>query len=449
MIRSLFKAFSQKEVFMNTFSLLKSRINLELQPTYSAADMGLSRVETLHEMLGFPEHSFHTIHVTGSKGKGSTSAMLGKILQEAGFRVGMYTSPHILKLEERIQINGNPISHERLNAILEEKIRPAAEKMEADAEKAQGEEYKGKLTAFEILTVAAFQYFSEENVDFAVVEVGLGGRTDATNICTPCVCVITNIALEHTAQLGGTVEEIAREKAGILKGCVPVVVGAMRQEVYEKVFPVIHAAAEKCRASDVWAGKQFPEMSGENFTLGMPGEHQRRNAAVVMKVMELFRPRVSSENIRKGLELAKMPGRLEIVQKNPALIFDAAHSPESMAETVRWVLKTFSDVLKRVIFASAGDKKWREMLNLLLDLHPETLILTEFPSKRSVSAAEMSAYLHEAGKNEEDKRDMNIVCISNPQEALKLGEEKKDKNFVLLVTGSFFLLREIYGREKS
>lgn len=417
---------------MFDFSLLKSRLNMELQPSYSTKEFDLHRVEVLHEMLDFPERQFAVIHVTGSKGKGSTAAMLSCVLEEAGLRVGLYTSPHVRKLEERIQINGVPISRERLNAILEEKIRPALDKMSEIGEDGES------VTVFEILTVAAFEYFAEENVDFAVVEVGLGGRTDATNICRPSLCIITNIALEHTAQLGGTVEEIAREKAGIVKEEVPLIVGAMAPEVFERVFPIIHGIATEKHAPDAWAGKQFPVEIGEGIPLGMPGAHQRRNAAIVLKSMELFRRWVSLQNIRNGLKRARLPGRIELVRQNPTVILDAAHSPESMRETVEWIKKTFPQSPKRVVFASAQDKNWRKMLEILQELTPEKLVLTEFLSERTTPTQEIRPFLCQIGWNGE------IVEEKKSQDAYRMSIPQENMSTVLLVTGSFFLLREIY-----
>lgn len=408
------------------YHLLDQSLNHELSPA-AASDLSLENVAELHARLGFPERTFPVIHITGTKGKGSTAAMFASVLREAGLKVGLYTSPHVVSLEERIQINGQSVSEVRLNEILEEKLRPIVEEM--------AEEGK-PLTFFELLTVAAFEYFAEETVDFAVVEVGMGGRTDATNICLPCLTILTNVALDHTDQLGLTLEEIAREKAGIIKREIPLIVGKMAPETLTRVRPVIEEIAVRQNAPVAWAGTHFPETIGPEIELGMPGEHQRANAAIVCKaasVMDFITP----ENLWNGLKKAKLPGRLEVVSENPTVILDAAHTPDSMAHTVQWVRETFPASRKTVLFTAAKDKNWRMMLNLLLLLDPKRLILAEFPAERSVSSEEMGAFLASRP---------GVERIPDPRTAYVSARNGLVENDLLLVTGSFFLLREIYSQ---
>lgn len=409
------------------YSLLAESLDHELSPA-AASELSLENVAELHARLGFPERTFPVIHITGTKGKGSTAAMLASVLCEAGLKVGLYTSPHVVSLEERIQIDGQPIPEARLNEILEERLRPIVEEM-AD---------EGKpLTFFELLTVAAFEYFAEESVDFAVIEVGMGGRNDATNICTPCLTVLTNVALDHTKELGETLEEIAREKAGIIKREVPLIVGKMVPETLSRVRPVIEEIAVRQNAPVAWAGTHFPEALGPEIELGMPGEHQRANAAIVCKAATILDP-VTPENLWNGLKKAKLPGRLEVVSENPTVILDAAHTPDSMAYTVQWVHETFPNRPKTVLFAVAKDKNWRLMLNLLLLLDPRRLILTEFPAERSASSEEMAAFLASRP---------GVERIPDPRQAYTAARDGLKEDDVLLVTGSFFLLREICTKD--
>lgn len=409
------------------YRLLAESLNHELSPA-AASELSLENVAELHARLGFPERTFPVIHITGTKGKGSTAAMFAAVLHEAGLKVGLYTSPHVVSLEERIQIDGQPIPEARLDEILEEKLRPIVEEM--------AEEGK-PLTFFELLTVAAFEYFAEETVDFAVVEVGMGGRNDATNICTPCLTVLTNVALDHTKELGETFEEIAREKAGIIKREVPLIVGKMAPESLARVRPVIEEIAVRQNAPVAWAGTHFPEAIGPEIELGMPGEHQRANAAIVCKAATILDP-VTPENLWNGLKKAKLPGRLEVVSENPTVILDAAHTPDSMAYTVEWVHETFQNRPKTVLFAAAKDKNWRLMLNLLLLLDPRRLILTEFPAERAASSKEMVAFL---------KSRLGVERIPDPRQAYTAARKGLKENDVLLVTGSFFLLREICAKD--
>lgn len=413
---------------MSQYPLLDQHFNLELQPSRTADELSLEAVSELHARLGFPERTFNSIHVTGTKGKGSTAAMMSAVLQEAGFRVGVYASPHIISLEERIRINGTFIPKARLRSILEEKMRPIVEEMEAAGK---------NLTFFEILTVAAFEFFAEEKVDFALIEVGMGGRTDATNICSPCICVLTNISLDHTAQLGSTVEAIAAEKAGIIKSGVPVIIGSMPAETKERVYPIIHAQALQKSAPDAWAGQHFPALTGPEFWLGMPGNHQRANAAIVCKATELFAQWVSVENLRKGLERAKLPGRLEVVAQKPSVILDAAHTPDSMAQAVDWIQQTFPKIPKIIIFAAASDKNWQTMLETLLQLQPQKVLLTEFPQNRSTDSRKMEDFLRPAPTA--------VQRIPNAIEAIREAQRQISPDGLILVTGSFFLLREIRG----
>ncbi|MBQ4142078.1 MAG: bifunctional folylpolyglutamate synthase/dihydrofolate synthase [Thermoguttaceae bacterium] len=433
---------------MGRYALLNSHLDRELRTGYSAGELSLGPLTELLSKLGDPQKRFPAVHITGTKGKGSTAAMLASVLQEAGLRVGVYASPHILALEERIRINGAFIPETRLTEILEEKLRPCTEEMEAEG---------WTFSFFELLTAAAFVYFAEEKVDCAVLESGMGGRTDAVTVCEPLLTIISNVALDHTQQLGETLEEIAREKAGILKPKVPLVVGSMPAEVREKVYPVIHGIAQELHVPESWAGIHFPDAVLPFLEVGMAGEHQKMNAACVgqaVRILGVLAPewKLEMPHLWEGLKKAHLPGRLELVSREPLTLLDAAHTPESMAYAVEWVQENFQEMPKEILFAASRDKNWRKMLELLLTLTPKRILLTEFTQERSASAEEMETFLKERAPE---------LCVERegiPQDAVErlLREWKDDRTAgeagasencfgLLFVTGSFFLLREIYG----
>lgn len=299
-------------------------------------NFGLARIEKLLELMRHPQRRFKTIHVTGTNGKGSTTAMVAAVLQAAGIRTGMYTSPHLEDYPERMQVNGLAVSRQAF-----------AEAVEytgglVDGMVAEGWEHP---TEFEVLTAAAFYYFAATGVEYAVIEVGLGGLLDSTNVITPAVSVITNVTLEHTDRCGGTVEEIAYHKAGIIKGQVPVVTAArgaaldvIRRTAAEKAAPLYvlgrdfhgsSAGVKGFRQSiSVTAGDQG-ELGPVEFNL--LGRHQTDNAAVaVMTALVLAgaEPRITRDAIRSGLAEVRWPGRFEVVPGEPPLVVDGAHNPD-------------------------------------------------------------------------------------------------------------------------
>ena len=291
---------------------------------------GLSRTKALLSGLGDPHHSFRVIHVAGTNGKGSTAAITASVLSKQGYRVGLYSSPHLLDFTERIQINGTPIAHE-LVGDLTEIVRHVAESR-----------LRQPPTFFEATTAMAFTHFALTGVEIAVVEVGLGGRFDATNVVSPLATVITTIALDHQQYLGTTLEAIAGEKAGIIKHGVPVVTG----RVDPQPFSVIRAVASRHKASLRSLGTDF-ETEGESssqfsyhgmsqsytdLTCSLAGRHQLDNAACALAVLEAAQERgitVSEASIREGLRTVYWPGRLEAAGWLPQILLDGAHNPQA------------------------------------------------------------------------------------------------------------------------
>src|SRR5512143_3207423 len=298
--------------------------------------LGLANTVTLMARLGNPHRAFRSIHVAGTNGKGSTSAFLASVLQAAGCRTGLYTSPHLVSFTERIRVDGAPIPEARV-VELAERVREAYSRSAGT-----GRDGAMSPTFFEVTTAVAFCYFAEEGVDIAVVEVGMGGRLDSTNVVTPLVSVITNIDIEHTEYLGGTLEQIAGEKAGIIKPGVPVVTGAMQpeakgvieREAAAKGSPV-YLLAREFRAVNVVAGREQVfdyrglDAAYRGLHVRMLGRHQVDNASLALAAVECLRDAgvaVDETAVRRGLERALWEGRLERVAQGPDIYLDGAHN---------------------------------------------------------------------------------------------------------------------------
>jgi len=396
-------------------------------------------MEDFLELLGVPHRELPVVHVAGTKGKGSTVAMLGGVLTAAGYRVGIYTSPHLEDPRERIAINGVPCPEEDFLSILEE-IMPAVEKIDQIAS-AKG--YFHGPTYFEILTALAFAYFHRQHVDLALLEVGLGGRLDATNVCRPLICVITSISLDHMDQLGSTVESIAREKAGIIKPGIITVSGVLdpaARRVIEAVSqregsPLLQLGQHFCysykpapiTAETASAQAKFdylvvPEIAHgvclpsncEAFPGAMPtefayatrdssafervycelplplmGEHQAANAAVALTVLLILKNKgwiITDEAIRRGFEQLRWPARIEVISRRPTVIVDVAHNAASAAALVQTLAESFKPARKSLIFAASKDKDIRGMLRHFLPAF-DRLFLTEYRSNPRVMPA--------------------------------------------------------------
>ena len=271
-------------------------------------NLGLDRIKLLLEHLDNPHLKFKSIHVAGTNGKGSTCAMIASILKEAGYKVGLYTSPHLFQYNERIKINGKDISDKEFAEGLA-RIKRISRKEPGSF---------GRPTVFEALTALAFWYFAKKKVDYAVVEVGLGGRLDATNVITPLASVITNIDLEHTAILGRTPAKIAAEKAAIIKPDVPVITAEDKSEALK----VIKYQAEKKGSLLIQVKSE-----GEGLKSGLLGEHQKTNAACAVAAVKLAGISVGQRAVLDGLKRVRWPGRFQVIKKKPLTIIDGAHNP--------------------------------------------------------------------------------------------------------------------------
>ena len=401
--------------------------------------LGLERMERLMEALDHPERHSRVIHIAGTNGKGSTATYISSMLREAGYTIGMFTSPALTRFNDRISVNGAVISDEDLLKTVN-LVYEAVESLE-------GTEC-GAPTEFEVMTTIALVYFARfAACDFVIMEVGLGGRHDSTNVVLPIIGAITNIGTDHVMQLGPTIKDIAREKAGIMKSSMPTVTGA-----YGEALTVIEETAKEKHAKLYRLGREFrieniePLADGEQFTfispfktyealqISMFGSHQVHNAAVALMVVEYlhyyFALDLSEEDIRKGLKKAKWPGRFEILSHDPLVILDGAHNLEAMQALVETVQKHFPKRHVKVLFAAVKDKDHRALLNTLSEL-TQDITLTSFENPRAISADALKTYLPNA-RLEADWRKAYEALRNNLAE-----------NELLLVTGSLYFVSEI------
>ena len=399
--------------------------------------LGMERIKQLLFVLGHPENQIKTIHVAGTNGKGSVTTMISTILLEAGCRVGKFTSPHLVKYNERIQINEQDITDEEFAKVLTT-VREFADDL---VKKGACEQ----PTQFEILTAAAFHYFALNRVDYVVVEVGLGGLWDSTNLIKPLVSVITNIALDHTKVLGNTIEEIALQKAGIIKEQVPVVTGAegdalgpirvmsavKQAPLYE--YGVSFRGQEISSSMD---GQKFRLMAGTNYAseyeLQLPGGHQIRNAAlaiVAAKIVSKQDPRITEEHLHLGAAHTKWPGRLEKIAAAPDVILDGAHNPNG-AEALRNALDKYYPEQKRAfVFGMMGDKSVDEVIKILFRPSDTVFTVRADDGPRAAEAADLA-----------ERVGSNAVPADSVGRAFRLACEAAGKDGVVCVCGSLYLV---------
>ena len=368
---------------------------------WKGSRLGLERMRCLMARLGNVQDDLKIIHVAGTNGKGSVSTMLSSVLTAAGYKTGLYTSPHLVRENERMRINGADIS--------DEDFCPAAQ-----AVKAASDGMDDAPTEFEILTAMAFRYFAKEKCDAVVLEVGLGGRLDATNvIACPEAAVIANIGLEHTAILGHTLPEIAREKAGIIKSGTTAVTYAVSDEVddvYRAVCAERGAAWRKADFSSLTprthalTGQSFDWKGYKNLHLHLLGEHQLHNASLVLETIEVLREKgwqISDEAFRAGLENARWEARMELLREDPPILADGAHNPQC----VQALAKALDEYLpgEKVLFLLGvlADKDYSAMLRALVPHGKKFLCLTP-DSPRALPAGELCNVLRALGAEAEE-----------------------------------------------
>jgi len=432
------------------------------------AEFNLDRMFALLNLLGNPHQAYPILHVAGTKGKGSTSALCASALRAAGYKTGLYTSPHLLDYVERIQVDGQPISHQMLVDVVEE-IKPAVDQIE-------------KLTTFEITTALAFLAFAKLGCTAAVFEVGLGGRLDATNVVMPRVSVITSLSMDHMAVLGDTLAKIAGEKAGIIKDGVPVVSAPQKDEALEVILrvaksrntlvtligkdvtfePVSHSlegqtfalSGMTSEARNVVEGQTLsstrPERSdrqgaqskdGLMITLPLLGDHQLVNAATAYAALQASGLNVPDEAIQRGFAQVQWPARFEVARREPPVIFDSAHNDDSFAR-LRETLETyFPDKMVYLIFGASEDKNIPGMFR---EMKPRIrrLIVTRADHPRALEVEKIQGLADQAGIPSEAAEPVEAALAR----ALELSQ--KDGSIVLSA-GSMFVTAEVMAAWKN
>ncbi|MEV4137827.1 folylpolyglutamate synthase/dihydrofolate synthase family protein [Dactylosporangium sp. NPDC049742] len=364
----------------------------------------LGRIEALLDSLGSPQRAYPAIHLTGTNGKTSTARMIDSLLRAHGLRTGRYTSPHLQTIRERISIEGEPITEERFVEVYDE-VQPLAEYLDARSD--------APLTYFDMTTAMAFAAFADAPVDVAVVEVGLGGADDSTNVLQAQTTVITPIGLDHTEWLGDTIEDIALAKAGIVHKGATLICAAQPDEamrpILERCAEVGATIAREGREfgvvrRDLAVGGQVLTLQGlsgtyEGVFLPLHGEHQAQNAAIALAAVESFlgagnERALSADAVREGFGGATSPGRLERVRKSPPILVDAAHNPVGMQATVRALNEEFAFSGLVAVVAALADKDVEGMLELLEPI-TESIVCTRNSSPRAMSAAQLGAIAEE------------------------------------------------------
>lgn len=392
---------------------------------------GLEAITDLLKRFGNPHQDYKTILIGGTNGKGSTAAMVASILQQAGFKVGLYTSPHLMDVRERIVVNGKKIPIQKFSRILLEiknhKTLP--------------------ITYFEALTATAFIYFQRERVDIAVMEVGLGGRLDATNVCHPLVSVITNIGLEHTAYLGNTLTAIAGEKAGIIKPSGVCITGANQKKVVQALSVACRQRKSALyrlgqdfkivRRADGLADYRGMRRNIDGLEISLPGGHQLSNAALALAALEIAEKNgftLDDAAIHAGLKKTYWEARMEVLCSKPFFLLDGAHNPSGIRVLRRALQKDFSWRRLILIFAALADKDYRKMLQMIAPLAALT-ILPPLQTGRAIPARQLAHVVKELGNK--------AIVTRSVDQAVHKALEVAGEGDMICALGSLYLAGEI------
>lgn len=400
---------------------------------------GLERIDHLMNRLGNPQQELKMIHVAGTNGKGSVCKFVSSILQKAGYTVGLYISPHVERFSERIVVNGKEISEEEIAALVEH-IKPVVEDMMRN---------NNTPTFFEIVTALAFMYFRNQKVDYAVIEVGLGGRFDATNVVTPLVSVITNISLEHTNILGNDIASIAFEKAGIIKEKVPVVTAATRsaREAIENVAterdsPIIFVdrtmwkrASHKGKYQEFFIRGAFKDYTVKTSLLGL---YQGENIAVAIAAIERLQMNgvyLTDTDIIEGVAAASHPGRMEIISEKPLLILDGAHNPDGMVMLANTLKEDFTYKRLLLVLGVLKDKDINTMVSTIIPL-ADIVIVTKSMNPRAYEPALLKEKIEKFDATKE------VVVTASIPEAIEHARNIAKRKDLICVSGSLFTVGE-------
>ncbi|HET2589571.1 TPA: bifunctional folylpolyglutamate synthase/dihydrofolate synthase [Streptococcus pneumoniae] len=404
---------------------------------------GLERMVELLALRGNPHLKLKVIHIGGTNGKGSTIAFLKNLLEKLGLRVGVFSSPYLIHYTDQISINGESIPVSRLEALM------------ADYQSLLEGEVAANLqgtTEFEIITAIAYDYFASEQVEVAIMEVGMGGLLDSTNVCQPILTGITTIGLDHVALLGDTLEAIAEQKAGIIKQGIPLITGRIAPEA----LAVIDRIAEGKDAPRLAYGKDYQVRHQESvvtgeifdytssasrgrFHTGLLGLHQIENAGMAIALLDTFckedgRELASNDLLDQALEETSWPGRLEVVSRDPLMILDGAHNPHAIKALLATLQERFADYRKEILFTCIKTKALEDMLDLLGAIPDTELTLTHFDDSRATD----ESVLKEAAKS----RNLSYQGWQDFLEQ-KLTDKKEEKQTVRIVTGSLYFLSQV------
>ncbi len=410
---------------------IHSRLKFNIRP-------GLSRIEALLKLLGNPEKELTMLHIAGTNGKGSTVAFTRGILEQLDLNVATFTSPFIATFGERMAINGHPIPDEKLIVYVEQ-LKPLVEEMDKDVNLAG-------ITEFEIITALAFRYFADEHVDVALIEVGLGGLLDSTNVIQPVATAITTIGMDHMDILGDTLEKIAAQKAGIIKPDTPLVTG----KIADEALAVIAQTAQTNRAQhyqygidyqvEILENERFNYKDDEihllNLEKALLGLHQIDNAALAIKLTLVYAHKVglslSEEAIRKGLKSTFWPARMEEISREPLTLLDGAHNVHAMQRLLENLKKEFSGRKITILFSALVTKDITEMIKMLQTVENSELILTTFDYPKALKLEDF-AYLEKE----------NVVLAEDWKSTYKVLKAKLQEEDVLLMTGSLYFMSQI------
>jgi dihydrofolate synthase / folylpolyglutamate synthase len=388
--------------------------------------LGLENIRWILESVGNPQDSLKTVHVGGTNGKGSVASMLAGMLIEEGYRVGKYTSPHLQSFTERITVNGEKIT--------EAEVAERTMKLRETLEERQ---HNHPFTFFDFTTALAFEHFAAAAVDLAVIEVGLGGRLDSTNVIRPLASVITNVELDHTDYLGCDIGQIAGEKAGIIKAGIPVVTGAegrplsIIEKRSENLQSPLHRMGKEF--SYTRKGEQLMDYRGigknfDNLEIELAGDHQLGNSAIALCCLESLSPSgivVSEGNIRRGFERTVWEGRLEQVRESPVVLLDGAHNPHAMEALKVFIDSRYKGRRKILVFGVMRDKAYEEMLRIIGPLM-DLIILTQPSIERALDPRKMASLVPET------------VVTGNVREALETAKLNAHPGDLIVVTGSLY-----------
>lgn len=457
----------------SALDFLYGRINYERTShiPYHSCDFKLDRMWRLLAGLGNPHLTVPAVHITGTKGKGSTAAMISSVLREAGYKTALYTSPHLERLEERFVINGEAISETELTSLAAE-VSPVVAEMDrcliADDGQPMGP------TFFEITTAMAFLHFARQRAQIAVLEVGLGGRLDSTNVCQPEVCAITSISFDHMKQLGNTLAAIAGEKAGIIKAGIPIVSGVMASEPRDTIAqraaavsaPLFQRGTEfDFRATQLPAKNEQTSSTNQKFDyfepagceiptvagleIGLFGRHQLENAAVAVATLQRLVERgwnIPAPSLRRGLAAATCPARIELLGRHPWIVVDVAHNVASMQALGAELHSRFPARKKTAIFATSRDKDLAGILRALLPAF-DTVVLTRYINNpRALETAELLSLAQNIlaeSTSSAEQRWTNLVMQPTPAAAWNYAKSLSAPSDLICVTGSFFLAGDL------